>query len=198
MFNEIGEWLAAGQGIYFFIAVAGTTVFVVQFILTVIGLHSDTDMPDSGFEVDSHDVTDISGLNFFSLKSIVAFITFFGWGGVFFGHLGWGGLAIACFCGAAMMALTAIVLSLLLKMQQSGNISPEDMLNHRATVYLSIPPGRAPGGIVTVALENCSRQVHARSDKAIPTGTDVIVSENLGGGAFLVRPVDKNDSNNKQ
>ena len=182
----IGEFLAGAGNLYLFIAVTGSVIFALQFIMTVAGIHSDVELDGAGFDVDSHDISDIQGLNFFSLKAIVAFVTFFGWGGYFYGHLGWTGLAIAFGCGLIMMFLTALVVSLLLKMQQSGNITPAELVGQRGTVYLTVPAGRAPGGMVTVTLPGCSRQVSARADDELKTGTAVVISENLGGGSFLV------------
>lgn len=182
----IGEFLASAGNLYLFIAVTGSVIFALQFIMTVAGIHSDVELDGAGFDVDSHDISDIQGLNFFSLKAIVAFVTFFGWGGYFYGHLGWTGLAIAFGCGLIMMFLTALVVSLLLKMQQSGNITPAELVGQRGTVYLTVPAGRAPGGMVTVTLPGCTRQVSARADDELKTGTAVVISENLGGGSFLV------------
>ena len=182
----IGEFLAGAGNLYLFIAVTGSVIFALQFIMTVAGIHSDVELDGAGFDVDSHDISDIQGLNLFSLKAIVAFVTFFGWGGYFYGHLGWTGLAIAFGCGLIMMFLTALVVSLLLKMQQSGNITPAELVGQRGTVYLTVPAGRAPGGMVTVTLPGCTRQVSARADDELKTGTAVVISENLGGGSFLV------------
>ena len=182
----IGELLAGAGNLYLFIAVTGSVIFAPQFIMTGAGIHSDVELDGAGFDVDSHDISDIQGLNFFSLKAIVAFVTFFGWGGYFYGHLGWTGLAIAFGCGLIMMFLTALVVSLLLKMQQSGNITPAELVGQRGTVYLTVPAGRAPGGMVTVTLPGCTRQVSARADNELKTGTAVVISENLGGGSFLV------------
>lgn len=182
----IGEFLAGAGNLYLFIAVTGSVIFALQFIMTVAGIHSDVELDGASFDVDSHDISDIQGLNFFSLKAIVAFVTFFGWGGYFYGHLGWTGLAIAFGCGLIMMFLTALVVSLLLKMQQSGNITPAELVGQRGTVYLTVPAGRAPGGMVTVTLPGCTRQVSARADDELKTGTAVVISENLGGGSFLV------------
>ena len=184
--TDIGEFLAGAGNLYLFIAVTGSVIFALQFIMTVAGIHSDVELDGTGFDVDSHDISDIQGLNFFSLKAIVAFVTFFGWGGYFYGHLGWTGLAIAFGCGLIMMFLTALVVSLLLKMQQSGNITPAELVGQRGTVYLTVPAGRAPGGMVTVTLPGCTRQVSARADNELKTGTAVVISENLGGGSFLV------------
>ncbi len=192
MIASIGDFLVTNsRNIYLFIAILGTAIFALQFVLSMAGLHGDVDGGDGAdFQIDAHDVADIHGLNFFSIKSIVAFVTFFGWGGFFFNHLGLGGLAIAFFCGLVMMFLTALVISLLLKMQQSGNVSSADLIGRNGTVYLTIPGERASGGLVTVTLPDRTRQISARADSEIKTGTDVVIESDLGGGVFLVKPID--------
>lgn len=189
MWEAISDFLVnSSRNVYLFIAVTGSVIFTLQFVLSMMGLHS-AEGADADFSVESHDVSDIAGLNFFSLKAIVAFITFFGWGGFFFGHVGggFGGLGIAFFCGLLMMFLTALVISLLLKMQQSGNITAEALIGKHGTVYLTIPPGRAAGGIVTVVLPECTRRISARADHELKTGSAVTIAEDLGAGNFLVR-----------
>ncbi len=185
MIETVGEFLANSHKIYLFVAIAGTTIFVIQFLMSVAGIHGGE--VDLDGDIDVHDVSDIHGLNFFSLKSLVAFVTFFGWGGYFFAHLGWGGFAVAVLSGGVMMVLTALVIWLLLKMQQSGNVSDAELIGCSGTVYLTIPDHRAPGGIVTVALPDRTRQVSARADFEIKTGVDVVIEQSLGGGVFLVR-----------
>jgi len=186
--SGIGSFLSGADNIYLFIAVVGSVIFALQFIMSMAGIHSDADagLDGADFDVDAHDVSDIAGLNFFSLKAIVAFVTFFGWGGFFYGHLGWGGLAIAVGCGLMMMFLTALVISLLLKMQQSGNIATGDLIGKSATVYLTVPEGRTATGMVTVSLRGCTRQIEARADEELKTGTTVVVAEDLGDGSVLV------------
>ncbi|MBS1370047.1 MAG: hypothetical protein HPZ91_08855 [Lentisphaeria bacterium] len=188
MWQEINEFLAGGRNIYLFIAVTGSVILALQFILSMTGLHADVDADASGadFDVNANDAADVAGLNFFSLKAIMAFITFFGWGGFFYGHLGIGGLGVAVISGTVMMILTALLVSLMLKLQQSGNITPQELIGKHGTVYLTIPAGRAPGGMVTVSLPGCTRQISARADIEFTTGSSVVITRDLGDGSYLV------------
>ena len=185
MLDTIYQWI---QGSYLFIAIFGTSIFVIQFILTMIGISGDTD-GDADFSVESHDVADLHGINFFSLKAITGFIAFYGWGGVCFGE-GWGGFAIALVCGGVMMVLIALSISLMFKMQQSGNLQAEDFIGKTGTVYLTVPANRAAGGLVKVVFPDRTRQIHVRADAELPTGSAVRVVENLGDGEFLVAAAD--------
>jgi hypothetical protein len=180
---------------YLFFAVLGSTIFAIQFLLTIIGIGGGEDSAD-GFDIsdsleglEAANASDIMAVNFFSLKSIVAFFTFYGWGGVCFSHLGWGGFAIAIFCGLIMMAIVSFLIALMLRLQQSGNINPNDLVGKSAKVYLTIPAGREPGGKVTIKLSGCTREVSAISDAEIKTGAIVVIEQALPNGTCIVKPM---------
>lgn len=179
------------HNIYLFLGIFGTALLAIQFVLGMLGGgDADADAAEISAEA-GHDLADLHGLNLFSLKSIVSFVAFFGWGGFFFGgESRTMGIAVAVICGAAMMFITALVISLMLKMQQSGNLDVEALPGRRGKIYLATPANREAGGVVTVILPGCTRQFPARSDEELPTGTDVTVKAVLGGGVLLVGRAD--------
>jgi len=183
--------LAQSDRIYWFLAVVGSVIFIVQFMMGIFGAEFGDHMTagDMG-QVEVGDHGDIATLNFFSLKSIIAFITFFGWAGVLWGNRSWLGLGIAFLTGLVMMALTATSVWLMLKLQKSGNVLPSDLVGQSGTVYLKIPAERGAGGKVTVRLAGCTRLVRAVCDKALPTGTSVKVLEHIEGDCYLVDKID--------
>ena len=180
---------------YMFIAIVGSTILVLQFILSLMGIGSGHEAGVDGADgdmsnldsVDDVQMEDVMHVNLFSLKGIVSFFAFYGWGGVLFRHLGWGGFALAIGCGLLMMVLVSLLMALMLKMQQSGNIQSSDLIGKSGTVYLGIPAGRSPGGKITVQLPGCTREVAACSDDAISTGSPIEVVEALGNGVYLVK-----------
>ncbi len=189
MLDQIGNFLASAHSFYLFFAVTGSVFFVFQLFSTLLGggLEHDCDSVDAPADVHGHGGTDLSGLKFLTVKGIISFFTFFGWAGFFWGKSGWGGFLISLCCGLLMMALTALVLFLLLKMQQSGNIPPQHFIGCRGIVYLTLPGNRKHGGKVTVTLPNCTRQMAAVSDFELTTGTPVEVVEVLSGDLLLVK-----------
>ncbi|MBP5673378.1 MAG: hypothetical protein J6X49_13395 [Victivallales bacterium] len=188
---------------YLFIAIFGTTIFVIQFIMTLVGFgHGGEDADGDGIpdDMDGQDASDIDHIeatqsadalhvNFFSLKSIMAFLTFYGWGGVCFKQYGWGGFAIALVSGITMMVIISVLIALLLKMQQSGNISPKDYIGKSGSVYLSIPGGRAPGGKAIVKLDACTREIEALSDEPIASGQTITIVQFIGSNTYLVKTI---------
>ena len=191
------------ENTYLFCAIFGTTIFAIQIILTIIGFgHGGEDADGNGIpdeleaqdasdigHVDASQAEDVMHVNFFSLKSIMAFIAFYGWGGLCFKHLGWGGFAIALLSGIVMMVIISVLIALLLKMQQSGNITPKDFIGKTGSVYLSIPGNRSPGGKATIKLDACTREIDAISDEPIPTGKTITIVQAIGNNTYLVKSV---------
>ena len=175
---------------YLFLAAAGSVFFVVQLIMTLAGgalEHGADADADASFELQDHGAFDLSGLKLLSVKSIISFVTFFGWAGFFWGGKGWTGFFISFGCGFLMMFLTALALWLLLKLQQSGTVEDKDCVGCPAIVYVAIPAGRQKGGQITITLPGGTRQSRAVADEAVPHGEAVTVCENLGPDLFLVK-----------
>lgn len=169
---------------YMFCAVFGGAVLVLMFILTLFGIGHDADGCDG--LCDLHD-GDIGSVSVLSLKGIIAFVTFYGLGGLCFKSFGWGGWLLSVACGAAMMFATAAVISLILKLQHSGNVDPESLKGCAGSVYLSIPGGKDASGLVTVTLPASTLQVKAIADEPLASGTAVTVEKYLGNNLYLVR-----------
>ena len=206
MIDTVQEFLSNSTEFYFYVAVASTLFFIIQFCFAVFGggdhgdvhLHLDHDVDlnhdfDHGSasstttaEISGTDYSGIADINLFSLKSITAFVMFFGWAGFFWGNKGFIGLAIAIACGLVMMFLTALVIWLLMRMQQSGNINSSDIVGNIASVYLKIPAGRTATGKIIVALDNCSRELKAVADEEINRGAQVLIKAHVQGTCYLV------------
>jgi hypothetical protein len=175
---------------YWMLAVFGTIVFLIQTAFSLLfGLdgHSDIDASGGG-DIDAvgHADAGFGDFKLISFRSVMAFIMFFGWGGVLFGHDGVGGFFGAFACGLIMMVLTAAVIFYIFKLQQSGNINPEDIVGKVGTVYLKIPAGRTETGKVTVIVGSFTREIIAVADDEILTGASVNVVKKIDNKRFLV------------
>lgn len=189
--DQVNAFLASAN-FYFYLAIIGSVFFAVQLVLLLVGVSAGSDV-DFDADFDSPDVdlggSGLSFVSFFSLRSLAAFLTFFGWAGFFWGDQGLGGFAIALGCGLAMMAIATLVAWFFIKMQQSGTLHTADFIGKTGTVYLGLPAGRAPGGQITVVFEDRTRQVKALADEALPTGTPIRILEAIEPGLFLVAKV---------
>lgn len=178
---------------YLAFALFGSLILLIQLAMSLFGLDSDSDIDGDGHvEFGEHADTGFGDFRFFSLRSIFAFITFFGWGGIIafkYGIKGFPCLFIAFGSGIMMMFDTALLLYFLLKMQHSGNVEPGDIIGSLGTVYLRIPGGRNEIGKVTAEVKGTSQEIIAVADEEIPRGCSVKVVEQVDGRRYLVQKV---------
>ena len=187
--SALADFLANSREFYFYLAIGGSVIFIFQLVLILIGIGGDdfdvvTDSNSS--ELDLAGGGDLTLVSFFSIRSLIAFITFFGWAGFF-----WGGtitgFIISIFCGLVMMVLTTLTVWLFIRMQKSGNIKDEDYLGQIGSVYITIAAGES--GTVTVRLADCTRQIRAMADEELKAGVAVKVVDILGGDLFKVEKI---------
>ena len=177
------------NSIFWGLAVFGSIFFGITCLLAILGvggLDDGLDIDADGAALDhiDHGFLDF---NLFSIRSILAFLTVFGWGGVMWGHHGLWGFVAAFAAGLATMFITALVIWGLMKLQSSGTISNKLFIGQTGSVYLGIPGGRAEAGKITVRLKGSTHELKAVADEAIPTGSTVTVVEQLGDSVFLVQ-----------
>ncbi len=192
------DGLTVAQKLYWGFAIFGSAIFVIQTVMALIGidgpgdLDSDVDIDvDSGLDFGEHIDTGLADFQIFSFRAIIAFITFFGWGGILLESENQVvSFIIAMVCGFIMMIVTAGVLFLLLKLQDKGScITSKDFMNTTGNVYLSIPAGRDKKGKVTININKCIRQIAAVADEDIKSGTMVKVIEVINERTFLVKKI---------
>ncbi|MGE3165648.1 MAG: hypothetical protein AB7O52_12130 [Planctomycetota bacterium] len=153
-------------------AIVGGVIMVVQIVLMSLGF----DHGDGGFADFQLDEAGIGGHEFFdylSLKAIVAFLTFFGLGGLLLNALDWRpfpGSTVVGSLGAGLVAfyVVGIIMKSFQRLQARGNVSLANAVGKTATVYLKIPQQNQGAGKVTVEIQN--RTVEAR---AVTTGAEL-------------------------
>lgn len=189
--NAWWDALSIWQQVYWAIAIFFGVLFILQYVVTLIGfgvgLDADSDA-DGGHE---HIID--PGFTWLSLRSIIAFFTFFGWSGVFLlarGATLWWTLIVSFFCGMLAMALVAYLLYLFGKQTQIGNYFLREALYQTGEVYLTIPERKSGYGKIHVQIGRGLREVNAVTEgRAIPTGTRVRVIELLDSSVLLVEPI---------
>ena len=191
IFAETGSYLGGINlsSIYWGLAIFGSIFFGISCVLAIIGVGGLDDGMDIDADGVSLDHVDHGFLDFnlFSIRSILAFLTVFGWGGVMWGDHGVWGFVGAFAAGLATMFLTALVIWGLMKLQSSGTISNRQFIGQTGAVYLSIPAGRSSPGKITVRLKGATHELKAVADEEIPTGSTVTVTEQLADSLFLVK-----------
>jgi membrane protein implicated in regulation of membrane protease activity len=199
------------ETLYLLCATIGGTILVVQTILLVIGGgHGDGDF-DAGDLHDGHfdghvghdhghgadHAADHAGdtfLKLLSFKTLVAFVTFFGLGGLACLQAGLSSvpsLAIALGAGFLALYLVAYLMTAMSRLQSRGNIDFKNAVGERGRVYLRVPGSNAGLGKITLALQGRTVACKAVTrGPEIPSGSNVRVVS-VAADTLEVEPVGK-------
>jgi membrane protein implicated in regulation of membrane protease activity len=192
-------------------AALGGTIFVIQFVLAVIGAGADdldfgTDVPD-GLDIpddldlpdDVGDVTDHGSTWLFgviSFRTVVAALTFFGLAGLaaLEGSLSHPiSVVIALGAGAAAMYGVHYLMQMLYRLRHDGTVQIRRTVGQRGTVYIPVPPNNSGQGKVQIRTQGRIMEYAAKtsSPEKLGTGTAVEVVSVLTPTILEVEPVDE-------
>ena len=186
------------ETVYLVCAVAGGAVLVLQTVMMLFGGDHDTDVggaehPDIGHADSGEHHAGDAGLSLLSVRSISAFLCFFGlagWGGT---SAGWGTLPTigsSLLAGGVMLVGVAWLFSLRHHMYAEGTLDPRNAVGRTARVYLRIPAGNAGKGKITVSIQGRTHEFSASTaGKEIPTGAEVKVARQITPDTFEVEPL---------
>ena len=190
---NLSDWwdaLSVLQKIYWVMALPSSLIFIIQLLMTLVG--GDADDVDVDHDGD-FDGDHGAGFHIFSVKSIISFLMVFGWSGLAVIAQGvislWIILGISFVAGFIMMLITAWVLMLLLKLQESGTLKMENAIGEVGEVYISIPAKKKGSGKVQITVQGGLKTIDAVTEEAedIKTGIFVEVVEIQAGDILVVR-----------
>ena len=190
---SFSEWWGEFSGpeqFFWGIALVASTLFVIQFAMSIIGLDTDTDLDSDGGMME-----DVDGLNIISLRGILAGLMMFGWTGV--AVIGSGQnliISAAWALAAGILALVGVayLMRFFLRMQDRGqNFDLHNALDEIGEVYLRIPPSGKGAGKIHITFSNMYQQIDAitHSGAEIPTGSKVKVVEVTDDKLLRVEPI---------
>lgn len=190
--NELFADLSSIEKTYYIIALAGSLIFIIIFIMTFIGGDADADMAEDGtvFEADDGGV----GFQFFTFKNVVAFFTIFGWTGVICLENSMSNLAtvgIATVAGIIMMVITSSLFFYMKKLSHSGTLRIQNAVGLIGEVYLPIGAKRSSIGKIQLKVQGSLRELEAITDAEndLPTTAIVKVKEIVSAELLLVEKV---------
>ncbi len=167
---------------YYLVAIASFAALIIQSVLLLAGLHSDT-----GFDFSEHS----EGLGVVSVRTITAFLVGFGWTGVIVLESGGGvplAVVLSVAAGALLMYAAHVVFKKLLQLQTKGNVDYANSIGQIGTVYLTIQPQTRDGGQVELIVQGRLRFIKAitQQNEPIPPGTKVRVVSKIDNETLLV------------
>ncbi len=190
------DWWNALQSmeqIFWGIAIVSSVLFVIQFGLSLFGLDFESDV-DVDIEAGGADFSLDPSFALLSVRSLIAFATFFGWAGV----LALGGgyaktmvMVWAFIAGFSAMILVAYLMYFFSRLSQEGNANVQDLLFENGSVYLTIPGHRKGAGKVHVILANSLREMNAVTEgEELASGKNVKIVEIIENNILVVEPIE--------
>lgn len=189
------------ETVFLYSAVGGGVVLLVQLATLVLGMEDggfgeggDAGGFDAGDGVDGS--TDAAGLWFFemlSLRTLAAAATFFGLVGGAANSMGQSpgvSLTLACLAGYGAMYSVYWAFKQLFRLETDGNEDIYNAIGQPAEVYVPIAAAAERAGKVHVVIQGRTAEYQAltESDKALPTGAKVVVTEVVSDDTVKVWP----------
>ena len=169
-------------------AVLGGAVLVLQTVMSLFG-GDHGDMHHDAGDTGEHD----SASNWLSIRSVAAFLAFFGlasWGCLKSGWSPLAALSVGLLAGLAMLVAVALLFRLPGKTHSQGNLEPEGAVGKVGHVYLRIPANNGGKGKITLVLQGRTAEFHACTQGAeIPTGAEVRIARLITSDTFEVEPL---------
>jgi hypothetical protein len=182
------EGLSALNKVFAISALAFSVAFLVQLIMTLVGLdaqgHGDLGGSDI-HAVDLHDIQHDAGsdhgsygvtLTFLSVRSIMASGTLFSWAGAL--YLASGASPILAIFYSALWGLAGLfgvsfLMYWLLRMQEIGNVPLWKAVGEEGTVYMDIPAGGIGKVRILYGGTVCFVNARSRSGQPLLAGTAI-------------------------
>lgn len=182
--------LSLGMKVLWAVTLSASLIFVIQSVMTFIGLGSDmdSDLPD---EVSDGSFDADPSMNLLTFRNLVNFLIGFGWSAILLKDK-ISSIALLAFValliGVALVVLVMYLFKWLYSMQASGNINVrKDAVGCLGSVYLAIPGERSGEGKVQITINNSVREYGAVTDgEALPTGAQIRVVEVISENTLLV------------
>lgn len=189
--------------VYWFCAILGTTLVLLQFFTTLFGFGGgdldgdgipdalDGDVDGDGAADSDGDASGVPFLKALSIRTATAGVAFFGLGGLAGEAANWGKgatAALAIVLGIAAIYGVYFLLRLLSRFGEDGSIREATAVGATGTVYLRIPAKRSGQGKVTVSQQGRSMEYAAETDdeNELPTGTPIVVVKLIASSTALV------------
>lgn len=190
--EDITNWYSAMPSIlqlFWGCAIVSSFVFLVQAILTLLGMDGDSD-----FDLDasaSSDTMDLGGgLSLFSVRSFVNFFVGFGWAGIGFYNLipqPWLLYVIAAVIGCFFVWLYFFIRRQTMRLQSDGSINVKKCIGSHCDVYLRIPAENSGTGKVQISINGSIHEYSAVTKGALlPSGSRVRVVDVMDNDVFVV------------
>lgn len=173
------EWIENLEPIlkmFWYIAIPTSVVFILQTIMTFIGI-GDTDAVD--LDVESSFDTDAADFQLLTLRNLINFLLGFSWSGIsLYGTLSnmFVLIVVSVIIGASFIYIFWLIMKQLYKFSEDNSFKMDEALYKNADVYLSIPGRMSGKGKILINVKGSTRELEAMTEsEKIETGATVNV-----------------------
>lgn len=176
--------------IFWACALIGSVIFLIQLVLTIIGIDSS----DVEVDFDGPDTLDLGGgMSLFSLRALVNFLVGFGWTGVSLAGIISSKVVlviVAIIVGLFFAWIIGLLWMKIRKLEHNGAYKIEDAVGQTASVYIPIPAARGGTGKIQISIGGSVQELNALTDSQdkLKTGQLVTVESVINGNTLLVSP----------
>ncbi len=176
------------------IAIVASAVFIIQSIMTFVGMDSETNF-DGDFDgnMSADGAGESTPFQLFTFRNLINFMLGFSWTAIAL-RASTESTSLMLVGGVVVGVLLVCAVMYLFKwmsgMQQSGTIEPEALVGCKGSVYLTIPAGRTGEGKVQITVRSAIREYNAMTDgDRLPNEAPIRVVAVLNGHTVLVEKV---------
>jgi hypothetical protein len=173
---------------YWIIAGIASVVFVLQTVMTFVGL--DSESADADFDSDSGEVHADASYPFFSVRSLVNFFLGVGWGGVCFYETfssKWLISVAAVLTGVVLVLIFMLVYKQMMLLKRDNSFQIGETVGKTADVYLAIPGEKSGKGKIQISVRGAYHEIDAQTEgERIPTGDIVRVEQVIDSQTVIV------------
>lgn len=197
MIDAFYEWynaLSLTMQVYWAIALIVSLIFVIQTVLTFIGIGDVDSDVDFGFNTDVTDggTLDLGGsMQLFTIRNFVNFLLGLGWGGVCLSSVipntFW--LTVAAIAvGVIFVYAFLFIYRQMLHLEKNGAYDINDCIGKVVDVYLTIPANRTGRGKIQVSFSGSVQELTALTDSEtpLPSGSKVRVTSVMDSSTVIV------------
>lgn len=172
-------------------AAISSAIFIIQALLTVIGIDS-VDGMDADFDTFDGDTMDTGGaMSLFSIRSMINFFVGFGWTGICLRSVITNDILlfiVAILVGLGLGYSYILLWKKLKKFESNGAVSIGNCVGKEANVYLRIPGEGKGRGKVQISINGSVHEFDAMTEgEEIATGDRVMVERVSNNVVFVVK-----------
>lgn len=176
--------------IFWYIALPTSLIFLIQSIMTFMGMDSN-DGVDADFNSDLSHAE--APFQLFSLRNLINFLLGFSWTGICFystitNKFILTGLALAI--GVCFILLFFIIIRQIQRLAEDNTFDAKETLNQTASVYLAIPAAKSGKGKIQISVRGSFHEIEALTEgDKIESGAMVKIVKIAGSNLVFVEKI---------